>query len=351
MSSGTRSNAEMARSSSSAALASALVGVWSFHVGVVSAPVSRMPRVRRSIGSSAPGAAAYVVPSSKSRRSRKPRAVLRWATSSSDGTTVVRSWPSSELIGLRTSTASRSGSSAGRPSLSSWSVLPKLHPTTSSSPRPTRRSCSARSARWRAVSRPAGRPAGSVAGTFARPSSREISSMRSIGRVRSLRRRGGIVTVRMPVPDDSTPRSIARSSSIWRASGTSYPRNRLQSDVGSCSTGEAIVRVPRSIIPPTGEAPASSAMSWRARRCASRVCSTGSDFSKRPDASVRTAMAHEALWIDGPCQVATSIATRVVVASTSERSPPMMPATDVGPSASEISRCRQGRRARRRRAS
>ena len=38
----------------------------------------------------------------------------------------------------------------------------------------------------------------------------------------------------------------------------------------------------------------------------------------------------------GPFQVAASISTRVVVAATSERAPPITPAIDVGPSASAI---------------
>ena len=39
----------------------------------------------------------------------------------------------------------------------------------------------------------------------------------------------------------------------------------------------------------------------------------------------------------GPTQVAASIATRVVVSDTSDTWPPITPASDVGPSASEIS--------------
>ncbi len=41
-------------------------------------------------------------------------------------------------------------------------------------------------------------------------------------------------------------------------------------------------------------------------------------------------------WMFGPFQVAASISTRVVVSRTSERSPPMIPAIDVGPSSSAM---------------
>jgi hypothetical protein len=51
---------------------------------------------------------------------------------------------------------------------------------------------------------------------------------------------------------------------------------------------------------------------------------------------VRSPSRVDVRWMFGPSQVAASITTRVVVARTSDRAPPMMPAIDVGPSASSI---------------
>ena len=51
---------------------------------------------------------------------------------------------------------------------------------------------------------------------------------------------------------------------------------------------------------------------------------------------MRSASRVDVRWMFGPFQVAASISTRVVVSRTSERSPPMIPAIDVGPSSSQM---------------
>ena len=70
--------------------------------------------------------------------------------------------------------------------------------------------------------------------------------------------------------------------------------------------------------------------------CAHIACSGWICFSKRPEASLRSASFSDVRWMLGPIQVAASIRTRVVVSETSERWPPITPAIDVGPSASSI---------------
>ena len=66
------------------------------------------------------------------------------------------------------------------------------------------------------------------------------------------------------------------------------------------------------------------------------VISGARPFSKRPEASVRRFSRCEVRCRFGPFQLAASISTRVVVGWTSERWPPMIPATDVGPASSQI---------------
>ena len=65
-------------------------------------------------------------------------------------------------------------------------------------------------------------------------------------------------------------------------------------------------------------------------------CSGWSPFSNRVEASERRPSRVDVRWMFGPFQVAASISTRVVVSRTSERSPPMIPAIDVGPSSSQM---------------
>ena len=52
---------------------------------------------------------------------------------------------------------------------------------------------------------------------------------------------------------------------------------------------------------------------------------------------MRSVSRDDVRWMFGPFQFAASISTRVVPSFTSERAPPMIPAIDVGPSASSIS--------------
>ena len=66
------------------------------------------------------------------------------------------------------------------------------------------------------------------------------------------------------------------------------------------------------------------------------ACSGWSPFSNRPEASERSPSRVEVRWMLGPFQVAASISTRVVPGRTSERSPPMMPAIEVGPLSSAM---------------
>ena len=93
---------------------------------------------------------------------------------------------------------------------------------------------------------------------------------------------------------------------------------------------------PTSIVPGTRRAPVSSSMSRVATICASIACSGARPFSKRPLASLRRPRTCEVRWMLGPSQLATSMSTRVVPSWTSERSPPMTPAIEVGPSASSM---------------
>ena len=93
---------------------------------------------------------------------------------------------------------------------------------------------------------------------------------------------------------------------------------------------------PTSRVPGTSRAPQTSTMSLAATACASMACSGASPFSKRALASLRRASFHDVRWMLGPSQLATSISTRVVEEATSERAPPMIPAIDVGPSASSM---------------
>ncbi len=77
-------------------------------------------------------------------------------------------------------------------------------------------------------------------------------------------------------------------------------------------------------------------MSWVATIVPHIACSGGRPFSKRPEASLRRPSFCDVRCRIGPFQFAASIRTRVVVSWTSERWPPMIPAIDVGPSASSI---------------
>ena len=93
---------------------------------------------------------------------------------------------------------------------------------------------------------------------------------------------------------------------------------------------------PTSIVPGTRRAPVSSSMSRVATIWPSIACSGAKPFSKRPLASLRRPRTCEVRWMLGPFQLAASISTRVVPSWTSERSPPMTPAIEVGPSASSM---------------
>ena len=120
--------------------------------------------------------------------------------------------------------------------------------------------------------------------------------------------------------------------------GTAVPSSRSTFSSRSrivCGAGPA---PPTSIVPSTSRAPVSSSISLVATIWPSIACSGASPFSKRPEASVRRASLVEVRWRLGPCQLAASISTRVVVPRTSERSPPIRPAIEVGPSSSAISR-------------
>ena len=89
-------------------------------------------------------------------------------------------------------------------------------------------------------------------------------------------------------------------------------------------------------MPPTSRAPASSVIRIAASAWPSIPCSGWSPFSNRVEASERRPSRVDVRWMFGPFQVAASISTRVVESRTSERSPPMIPAIDVGPSSSQM---------------
>ena len=89
-------------------------------------------------------------------------------------------------------------------------------------------------------------------------------------------------------------------------------------------------------MPSTSRAPVSSVIRIAASAWPSIPCSGWSPFSNRVDASERRPSRVDVRWMFGPFQVAASISTRVVESRTSERSPPMIPAIDVGPSSSQM---------------
>ncbi len=91
-----------------------------------------------------------------------------------------------------------------------------------------------------------------------------------------------------------------------------------------------------SSVPSRTVAPVSSTSSLVATACASNVPSGESPFSKRLEASERSASRVEVRWMLGPSQTADSSSTVVVPSWTSERAPPITPASEVGPSASQI---------------
>ena len=186
------------------------------------------------------------------------------------------------------------------------------------------------------LSRPAlPRRLGSVAGSFSRPSMRATSSMRSASRVTSLRRKAGTSTSRPPGAS-STPKPRARRISAWRGRGIGRPRISSTRCSRRRMTMPGGPSPPTSIVPGTRRAPVNSSMSRVATIWASIACSGARPFSKRPLASLRSPRTCDVRWMLGPSQLATSISTRVVPSWTSERSPPMTPAIEVGPSASSM---------------
>ena len=119
--------------------------------------------------------------------------------------------------------------------------------------------------------------------------------------------------------------------------GTAVPSSRSTFSSRSRIVAGGGPSPPTSIVPSTRRAPVSSSISLVATIWPSIACSGARPFSKRPDASVRSASFVEVRWRLGPCQFAASISTRVVVSRTSERAPPIRPAIEVGPSSSAIS--------------
>ncbi len=265
-----------------------------------------------------------------------PRARLRRATSSSEPSSVVRSTEWSSDIGFFRTTGAWRGSSSGIRSRSTRSGAAKLQPTASNRPAPT----SASSARRRSFCSGSRRPLaprrdGSVAGIFSSPQSRATSSTRSASRVTSPRRNAGTVTS-SPSSASATPNSSRRSSSAASPRGTAVPSSRSVRASRSRITTGAGPGPPTSTVPGTSRAPARPAISIAASAWPSMPCSGCRPFSKRPLASVRRPSRVDVRCRFGPFQVAASISTRVVVSRTSERSPPIRPAIEVGPSSSQM---------------
>ncbi len=173
--------------------------------------------------------------------------------------------------------------------------------------------------------------------------SRATSSIRSASRVTSSRRTAGTVTSR--APSSSEPPSAPRSREVecpqdlglaraWHR----HPEDRVAPSRSRSWIVRAERRLPRHVdrAGHARVAPHSSIISRVASACACMHCSGAKPFSKRPEASLRSPSVQEVRWMLGPLQLATSIRTLVVSACTSERSPPMIPAIEVGPSASSI---------------
>ena len=93
---------------------------------------------------------------------------------------------------------------------------------------------------------------------------------------------------------------------------------------------------PTSIVPGASVAPTTCSMRIEAITWASSAASGDRPFSNRDEASLRTPSLREVRWMLGPFQLATSMSTRVVASETSEREPPMIPASEVGPSSSRM---------------
>ena len=153
------------------------------------------------------------------------------------------------------------------------------------------------------------RRAGSVAGSRSTPSMRATSSIRSISRVTSSRRRGGTVTS-SPSGAGSDAKSSARRISLWRSPETDTPRMPRTRSSRSPITRAGGPSPPMSIVPGTSRAPHSSSISRPATACACMHCSGCRPFSKREEASLRRPRSHEERWMFGPFHVADSSSTR-----------------------------------------
>ena len=166
----------------------------------------------------------------------------------------------------------------------------KLQPIASLKPAPTsasparRRSCCSR------VS-PARAPwPGIVAGSFSSPHSRATSSIRSTSRVTSLRRKAGTVTSRPSPPSTHAELEPLQQLGLL-----------AERDLGAEQAGDLLVAQPqrasapdparrRRPCPDQSVAPLSSSISCAASAWPShRLISGARPFSKRPDASVRSA--------------------------------------------------------------
>ncbi len=178
-----------------------------------------------------------------------------------------------------------------------------------------------------------------MTGSLSSPQRRATSSTRSASRVTSLRRKAGTVTS-SPSSASATSNSSARRIRAHASRGTGVPSSRSTFASRSRIVRGAGPGPPTSIVPSTRRAPVSSSISLVATTCPSIACSGARPFSKRLEASVRSASLVEVRCRPGPSQLAASISTRVVPSRTSERSPPIRPAIEVGPSSSAISRTR-----------
>ena len=178
---------------------------------------------------------------------------------------------------------------------------------------------------------------GSVAGSLSSPSIRATSSIRSASRVTSERRKCGTATANASPSVLDAELERPQDLGLALARGSSRPsscsvRARAQRDRLRVRARPA--DVDRARLDASRRTARSSASS---RRPAPPSAARGDrPFSKRALASLRRPSRVEVWWIVGASQAATSSRTRVVSSPTSDRAPPMTPASDVGPSASSM---------------
>ena len=122
------------------------------------------------------------------------------------------------------------------------------------------------------------------------------------------------------------------------SSVTDVPSSALYFAGSKGSTRKGLMGSPSSTVPLTTSPQPSSTMSWQALSMAALALAGSRPFSKIPDASVLSPSLFADLRMFGPLKVAASNSTVFTSSVIMEFSPPMMPATPISFSASQIIR-------------